>query len=1002
MAARDVYLRIEPLAAYSPLAPVLCSRRWGRDCMRMPGHELGRVPPTEIFAATIDAVVYRQYRDPGYQHPVTDALIPADENEPPWNRRVPGCVLYAKPGEQLRIHVHNGDAAACHSFHLHGLRYAIDSDGAWPFGVRATDGRRSDEIRPGESWTYVFDATPETIGAWPFHDHVRNVGSWIGRGLFGGLVVRDPKARKAAHEIPLFVHQLSGDVAQDGFVSPALNTGNSWPHTFGQAQTTYPYHCQIHGTTMSGQIVVAAGGLPSATVTIVDNAFLPASVTVAPGGTITWFNTGQNRHIVFAGGGGGASFCLNGRAYVGNTPTIAAEPGECLRWYVFNLDVGTAWHNFHPHATRWQLPVPPGGASDVHGLSPVETFVVDTEVPNVVRLPAEIERLQKSHPRAACRVPVRADFLFHCHVEEHMMQGLAGVVRARDGVWLTEAARRHLDIELPLENCDRCPPVDGRRTCRSHRHSHFPLSPAEQPAPELAAAEHERADMIGMADAGAMDRTMVMPGMGGMGGAPAESSALATYAEQGAFELAACDSGTLAVHTALLHTGKVLFFAGSGNFPPRHNAHQYGCTVWDPHFGARSNPPVSHDVFCGGQAFLPGGDLLVVGGTKDYDPFHGLPNASLYEEATDSWQDIAPMADGRWYPTLIALGDGRIAVFSGANATNGALNDTVELYKTGSGFTTIGATTPGWPLYPHLFLLGDGRLIFTGGSLGGGPGPQIVDLGAGTLTAIPGLRDAGLRGQCASVLLPPAHDQKVMVISGGGGNPFTVTTAVDIVDMKAANPTYTPAAPLTHGRTHLNAVLLPDRTVFVSGGGSVGEGRPVLQSEIYDTLSGTWSIGPTATVGRLYHSVAILLPGGEVLTAGSNPNRGDDELRIEIYHPRYMFRGRRPYIESAPGEVAYGGRFTLETPDADHIRWVQITRPMATTHSCDTEQRIVELEFKRKGICELEVELPKNHNLAPPGWYLLTIVDHERLPSCAEWVHLAAPSQRKPRTRTAA
>jgi hypothetical protein len=90
------------------------------------------------------------------------------------------------------------------------------------------------------------------------------------------------------------------------------------------------------------------------------------------------------------------------------------------------------------------------------------------------------------------------------------------------------------------------------------------------------------------------------------------------------------------------------------------------------------------------------------------------------------------------------------------------------------------------PLYPNLFLLADGRILHTGGSLGGGPRPQVVDLVAATLQALPGLRDPGLRGQCASVILPPAQDQEVMVISGGGGNPFAVTNAVDVIDMAAA------------------------------------------------------------------------------------------------------------------------------------------------------------------------------------------------------------------------
>jgi plastocyanin len=91
---------------------------------------------------------------------------------------------------------------------------------------------------------------------------------------------------------------------------------------------------------MAGQVVVAAGAPTNATVTVIDNAFQPASVSVARGGTVTWFNTRQPPSHVFAGGRGGATFCLNGRAFIGNTPTIAAEPGQRLRWYVFNLDVG--------------------------------------------------------------------------------------------------------------------------------------------------------------------------------------------------------------------------------------------------------------------------------------------------------------------------------------------------------------------------------------------------------------------------------------------------------------------------------------------------------------------------------------------------------------------------------------------------------------------------------------------------------------------------------------
>jgi hypothetical protein len=226
------------------------------------------------------------------------------------------------------------------------------------------------------------------------------------------------------------------------------------------------------------------------------------------------------------------------------------------------------------------------------------------------------------------------------------------------------------------------------------------------------------------------------------------------------------------------------------------------------------------------------------------------------------------------------------------------------------------------------------------------------------------------------------------MIMGGLGGAGAITNC-DIVDLHTGAGSYTPAAPLHYGRTRLNAVLLPDRTVFVSGGGQQGEAQPVLQSEIYDPATNAWTDAATATVPRLYHSVAALLPDGRVATAGSNPNRGDDELRIEIFHPPYLFRGPRPFIEAVTEHMHYGEHHELRTPQARHIRWVQLTRPMATTHSCDTQQRIVDLPFTRHGFCHLEIHITDEPNLAPPGWYLLTIVDQQRIPSVARWVHIS-------------
>ena len=106
---------------------------------------------------------------------------------------------------------------------------------------------------------------------------------------------------------------------------------------------------------------------------------------------------------------------------------------------------------------------------------------------------------------------------------------------------------------------------------------------------------------------------------------------------------------------------------------------------------------------------------------------------------------------------------------------------------------------------------------------------------------------------------------------------------------------------MIHARFHINAVMLPDRTVFVSGGNGQSEAAAtaVLEAEIYDPATDTWTAAATAQAARMYHSIALLLPDGRVLAAGSNPNRRDDELRLEIYHPPYLFRGPRPFIETS-------------------------------------------------------------------------------------------------------
>ena len=960
---RDIFLKIEPLPSYSPLAPMVCARRWGRDCMFNIGHEYGRVGADEILASTLDALVYREYLDPHFSIPNKVKLVPADVNEPPWDRRIPGAVLYAKPGERLYIHVLNGDPNDCHSFHIHGLRYGIDSDGAWPFGVATLQGGRSDEILPGQMWTYIYDVLPEMVGAWGFHDHAHNVGQNVNRGLFGGLIVRDPAAPCPDHQIPMFIHELAG-VSGVQFQSSRLSTNGTFNFTF-TAPGSVNYYCQIHGPTMNGTVQVVTGAPNSQNVSIKDNFFDPQVVSIAPGGTVHWTNVGQHDHIVFSGGGGATNFCLNGRTFVGNTPTIVGDTGESLRWYVFNMDLASVWHNFHPHSVRWQLPAPPGGASDVHALSPVESFVTDTEVPPALRLPCALEEFQCHPDLDACRVRIKGDFLFHCHIEEHMMAGLAGLVRARQYIWINDALARQINLQLPYDDGQNsCPSVDLLR-CH-HRGQKGPSGN----------------DMPGMSG---------MPGMGGtmpgMGSTPVVDAA--ELATKGVWELLACHAPLLPVHGAVLHTGKVLIFAGSGN----DELYTTGLrsAVWDLVNGEWVSPFTPVDFFCAGQSFLPDGRVLVAGGTKEYDVnghgFIGLDSAYAFDPTSEQWTRLQSMtAGGRWYPTLTTLGDGRVFTVSGGP-------NRAEIYSSVTGWSQLPQQN-GWPLFPHVFLQRNGHVFFSGGNVfanpvGLLPGSLNLTTNAFTNVGIPGTFDQNHRDHCASVMLPPVQDQRVMIL--GGGDP--AIDKVHIIDLKAGSPAYVQAASMHHARYHVNAVLLPDRTVLACGGNGQGDqdattAAAQLEAEIYHPDTNTWARAAKAQVPRMYHSIALLLPDGRVLAAGSNLNRRDDELRLEIFHPPYLFKGARPFIDMAPEEIQYGQTIAIHTPQARDIKWVELIWPMATTHSCETGQRIVDVPFEVKDFCHIQASIPKEQNIAPPGWYMLFLVNRAGVPSIAKWVHL--------------
>jgi hypothetical protein len=305
-----------------------------------------------------------------------------------------------------------------------------------------------------------------------------------------------------------------------------------------------------------------------------------------------------------------------------------------------------------------------------------------------------------------------------------------------------------------------------------------------------------------------------------------------------------------------------------------------------------------------------------------------------------------------------------------------------------------------------VFVLPDGRLSVFSYSTS-----CFFDLASMTFGAErfhcnrPDPRTYPLEGTC--VLLPllpdsnPPYRARVMVIGGGSLPPGPTTPATnscEILDVAEPAPQWKNAAPMHFARVMPDSVLLPDGTVLVMNGSDTGKAdeavTPVLQAEIYDPAADTWKLAASMRVPRLYHSTALLLPDGTVMTAGLDeafnpPPYKYPEYRLEIFRPPYLFKGPRPQLDSAPPVVHYGEEFSVVCDAADSVARAALLRTGSVTHSFNPDQRYVGLNIVGRSGGTLTLAAPPDGNIAPPGYYLLFILNSGGVPSPGKYVNIA-------------
>ena len=451
------------------------------------------------------------------------------------------------------------------------------------------------------------------------------------------------------------------------------------------------------------------------------------------------------------------------------------------------------------------------------------------------------------------------------------------------------------------------------------------------------------------------------------------------------------DWPVVGVHVALLSNGKVLAYDSVGdNATETYPVHDHTrATVWDPATGVQTRADVltGYNIFCSGLAHLVDGTIFIAGGNKDQQ-LNGIVQTHLFDLAmTNPWSLGPNMASGRWYPTVTPLNNGEMLITSGRV-------DTPEVRTLGGGLRPLSTASLSLPLYPWLDVAPNGRAFYSG------PDQTLRSLdttGTGTWQAL-GTRDSINRDYGGHVL----YDVGKILVAGGGPS----TKDARVVNLNGVTPQVSTTAPMAYGRRQHNLTVLADGTVLATGGNSSGAGLVDLNNGVYpaeqwNPATGQWRTLAAMQITRQYHSTALLLPDGRVLSSGGGICGTCDTVgylakNAEIFSPPYLFQADgtlapRPTIGSAPASTTYGAPMEIATGNPASIRKVALIRLGAVTHSDNMEQRYIPLSFTASAT-SVTATTPSNANLAPPGVYMLFIVDANGVPSVARMVSVQVDS----------
>jgi YVTN family beta-propeller protein len=449
----------------------------------------------------------------------------------------------------------------------------------------------------------------------------------------------------------------------------------------------------------------------------------------------------------------------------------------------------------------------------------------------------------------------------------------------------------------------------------------------------------------------------------------------------------------IAIHAVLTPDGRVMSY---GSDQTGMGTGYFVYDLWDPSAGPTSSghatlPNTTNtDLFCSSQLVLPtGGDIFIGGGDTFVDghvTHIGNNNSNLFDYAVNTLARGNDMNRQRWYSTATALLNGEIYIQGGSGGEDlpeiRGLDGTFRLL-TGADTNGINAS------YPRNFIASDGRVF----GFGKGGNWYYVDVtGNGSVTRMGSFPSANAGNGSAAMFRPG----RVLQIGGNSNGAL-------IIDVNGlTTPLTALSGNMSSQRQWVNATVLADGRVLGTGGSEVDNELIGVNNsaEVWNPATGTWLVGPSGVNPRLYHSNALLLPDGSVLVSGGGAGGPVDNLNAEIYYPSYLYDASgafatRPTITTGPATIDIGTHFSLTTGGPGTIKRVTLVKTGSVTHSFNMDQRFIELYYAANGN-QLDVMAPARAGDAPPGYYLLFVINDQNVPSMGKIVRMNVAANPNP------